>query len=149
MLQPDAHTLQQTGFVVGGLGDVERGACLVAVRANELDRAVECVIAGATGENLRFQRVETSRLQALALAMTEKAAGVVKQNQKLMEQKINATNAGQGVNLDGARKSTTKRDGKDRERYAAGSGKERRRAAANGTEGGERQRRPKQVRIVG
>lgn len=100
-------------------------------------------------DNLRFQRVETSRLQALALALTEKAAGVVEQNQKLMEQKINATNAGQGINLDGARKNTAKRDGKDRERYAAGSGKDRRRAAANGTEGGERQRRPKQVRIVG
>lgn len=100
-------------------------------------------------DNVIFQRVETTRLQSLALALSEKASALVEQNQKLMEQKINATNAGQGANLDGARKSTTKRDGKDRERgYAAGANKERRRGAANGVEGAERQRRPKQVRIA-
>jgi translation initiation factor 3 subunit C len=102
-------------------------------------------------ENLLFQRVETTRLQGLALALSEKAQGLVEQNQKLMEQKINATNAGQGLNLDGARKSTAKRDGKERgERFAGqGGNRERRRNVPNGAEGGERQKRPKQVRIVG
>jgi translation initiation factor 3 subunit C len=123
---------------------------------NELRRLVTMMISNDeirgqldhSDENLLFQRVETTRLQALALALSEKATGLVEQNQKLMEQKITAT-SGQGVNLDGARKSTAKRDGKERgERFAAGGNKERRRAA-NGTEGGERQRRPKQVRIVG
>jgi len=98
--------------------------------------------------NLIFQRVETTRLQGLALALSEKASSLVEQNQKLMEQKIASTNAGQGLNLDGARRTTSKKEGKDRERYAAGTTKERRRAVANGTEG-ERTRRPKQVRIVG
>jgi translation initiation factor 3 subunit C len=124
--------------------------------SNELRRLVTMMISNDeirgqldhSDENLLFQRVETTRLQALALALSEKAAGLVEQNQKLMEQKITAT-SGQGVNLDGARKSTAKRDGKERgERFAAGGNKERRRAA-NGPEGGERQRRPKQVRIVG
>jgi translation initiation factor 3 subunit C len=101
-------------------------------------------------ENLLFQRVETTRLQGLALALSEKVSGLVEQNQKLMEQKINAANVGQGLNLDGARKSTAKRDGKDRgERFAQGGNRERRRGAVNGVEGGERQKRPKQVRIVG
>jgi translation initiation factor 3 subunit C len=101
-------------------------------------------------ENLLFQRVETTRLQGLALALSEKVSGLVEQNQKLMEQKINAANVGQGLNLDGARKSTAKRDGKDRgERFAQGGNRERRRGAVNGAEGGERQKRPKQVRIVG
>ena len=100
-------------------------------------------------ENLIFQRVDTTRLQSLALALSEKATGLVEQNQKLMEQKINAANIAQsGVNLDGARKSApgTKRDGKgerrDRDRDPAT--KERRRGAPNGAE-----RRPKQVRIAG
>jgi translation initiation factor 3 subunit C len=102
-------------------------------------------------ENLLFQRVETTRLQGLALALSEKAQGLVEQNQKLMEQKINATNTGQGLNLDGARKSTAKRDGKERgERFTGqGGNRERRRNAQNGAEGGERQKRPKQVRITG
>jgi translation initiation factor 3 subunit C len=102
-------------------------------------------------ENLLFQRVETTRLQGLALALSEKAQGLVEQNQKLMEQKINATNTGQGLNLDGARKSTAKRDGKERgERFTGqGGNRERRRNAQNGAEGGERQKRPKQVRIAG
>jgi translation initiation factor 3 subunit C len=105
-------------------------------------------------ENVLFQRIDTSRLQSLALALSEKAAGLVEQNQKLMEQKLNATNVAQGVNLDGARRSTAKRETKgDRgDRYAQGAGgnKERRQrvAATNGTDGGERQRRPKQVRIA-
>src|SRR5271170_998075 len=104
-------------------------------------------------ENVLFQRVDTSRLQSLALALSEKAVGLVEQNQKLMEQKLNATNAAQGVNLDGARRSTAKREttGDRGDRYAQGSGgnKERRGVAAtNGTDGGERQRRLKQVRIA-
>ena len=86
-------------------------------------------------------------MQGLALALAEKASTLVEQNQKLMEQKITATNVGQGLNLDGARKSTSKKEGKDRERYAQGTTKDRRRVVANGTEG-ERQRRPKQVRIA-
>jgi len=98
-------------------------------------------------ENLIFQRVETTRLQGLALALSEKAASLVEQNQKLMEQKIAATNAGQGLNLEGARKATSKKEGKDRERYGAGATKDRRRAVGNGTDG-ERQRRPKQVRLA-
>jgi translation initiation factor 3 subunit C len=123
---------------------------------NEIRRLVTMMISNDeiqgqldhSDENLLFQRVETTRLQSLALALSEKAAGLVEQNQKLMEQKINATNAGQGVNLDGARKSTAKREGKERgERFVQGGNKERRRVA-NGTEGGERQRRPKQVRIA-
>jgi translation initiation factor 3 subunit C len=125
--------------------------------ANEIRRLVTMMISNDelqgqldhSDGHLVFQRVETTRLQSLALALSEKAAALVEQNQKLMEQKINATNAGQGINLDGARKSTTKRDGKERERgYAAGASKERRRGAANGVEGTERQRRPKQVRIA-
>ena len=105
-------------------------------------------------ENVLFQRIDTTRLQSLALALSEKAAGLVEQNQKLMEQKLNATNAAQGVNLDGARRSTAKRETKgDRgDRYAQGAGgnKERRQrvGATNGTDGGERQRRLKQVRIA-
>jgi translation initiation factor 3 subunit C len=126
--------------------------------ANEIRRLVTMMISNDeiqgqldhSDENLLFQRVETTRLQSLALALSEKAVGLVEQNQKLMEQKINATNAGLGVNLDGARKSTAKREGKGErgERFTQGGNKERRRVA-NGTESGERQRRPKQVRIVG
>jgi translation initiation factor 3 subunit C len=127
---------------------------------NEIRRLVTMMISNDeiqgqldhSDENVVFQRVETTRLQTLALALSEKAAGLVEQNQKLMEQKINATNAGQGVNLDGARKSTgAKREGKDggRERFTQGGTSKDRRRVANGTETGERQRRPKQVRIVG
>ena len=124
---------------------------------NEIRRLVTMMISNDeiqgqldhSDENLLFQRVETTRLQSLALALSEKAIGLVEQNQKLMEQKINATNAGLGVNLDGARKSTAKREGKGErgERFGQGGNKERRRVA-NGAESGERQRRPKQVRIA-
>jgi translation initiation factor 3 subunit C len=100
-------------------------------------------------ENLIFQRIETTKLQGLALALSEKAGALVEQNQKVMEQRINAANVGQGVNLDTTRKTTTKREGKDRERFTQGGNKDKRRGGADGTEGGERHRRPKQVRIVG
>jgi translation initiation factor 3 subunit C len=97
--------------------------------------------------NLVFQRVDTTRLQSLALTLTEKAGGLVEQNQKLMEQKINAANLAQsGVNLDGARKSTAgaKRDGKGERRDRGDpAAKERRRGP------GGQDRRPKQVRIAG
>jgi translation initiation factor 3 subunit C len=124
--------------------------------ANEIRRLVTMMISNDdiqgqldhSDENLIFQRVETTRLQSLALALSEKASNLVEQNQKLMEQKIAATNTGQGVNLDGARKTTSKKEGKDRDRYAAGGNKDRRRAVVNGTDG-ERSRRPKQVRILG
>ena len=105
-------------------------------------------------ENVLFQRVDTTRLQSLALALSEKAAGLVEQNQKLMEQKLNATNTAQGVNLDGARRSSAKREtrGDRGDRYAQGQGgnKERRQriVATNVADGAERQRRPKQVRIA-
>ena len=105
---------------------------------NEIRRLVTMMISNDeiqgqldhSDENVVFQRVETTRLQTLALALSEKAAGLVEQNQKLMEQKINATNAGQGVNLDGARKSTgAKREGKDggRERFTQGGASKDRR----------------------
>jgi len=135
---------------------ISRLAEMFDLSTNEIRRLVTMMISNDelqgqldhSDENLLFQRVETTRLQGLALALSEKAAGLVEQNQKLMEQKINAANVGQGVTLDGTRKSTTKRDGKDRERYAQGTNKDRRRPVINGTDGGDRQRRPKQVRIA-
>ena len=56
LLQPDIHPFEQVGLVVAGADDVELGAGLVAVRGDELDRAIEGVVAGAAGEGLRFQR---------------------------------------------------------------------------------------------
>jgi len=100
-------------------------------------------------ENLIFQRVETTRLQGLALALSEKAANLVEQNQKLMEQKILATNPGQASVLDGTKRGGSKKDDKDRDRYAQGSKERRRTGVSNRTDGGERQRRLKQVRIAG
>ena len=55
-VEPGVHLLQQVGLVVARLDDVDRRARLVAVRRDQLGRAVEGVVAGAAGVGLGFER---------------------------------------------------------------------------------------------
>ena len=98
-------------------------------------------------ENLIFQRLETTKLQGLALALSEKAVVLVEQNQKVMEQKINAANVAQGLNIDPAKKNMSKREAKDKDRTSQGANRERRKVVGDGADSASR--RPRQVRIVG
>ena len=56
LFQPDIHPLQQVRLVVARANHVELGAGPVAVRGDELDRAVEGVEACAAGERLVLQQ---------------------------------------------------------------------------------------------
>ena len=78
LLQPDIHPFEQVGFVVTGADNVELGAGLIAVRRDELDRAVEGIVAGAAAEYLGFQR-RTLRPVGRGLVILDQLAGAAQQ----------------------------------------------------------------------